>query len=84
MNQYPVKRSRLDPGSGWFPKGGSGINCESLSAYEDGGLCPIVHKDILSGPDLLQQQRTTCSFKIVGKLGHGSYSTVWLGRDLSV
>lgn len=84
-NQHPVKVTRFEPGSGWYSKLPNGMNCESLLKYEDGGLCPIIHDDILSGQDLLQQHKTTtCSFTIVGKIGHGSYSTVWLAKDLSV
>ncbi|KAK2758254.1 hypothetical protein FQN54_004099 [Arachnomyces sp. PD_36] len=82
-NQYPVKVTRFGPGSGWYSKLPNGMNCESLLKYECGGFCPIVHGDILSGQDLLQQQKTVRSFTIIGKIGHGSYSTVWLAKDSS-
>lgn len=81
-NQYPVKCFPAEPGSGWYPQLPDGMDCESLFAYEHGGLCPIIHDDILSGIDLLQQEQVSCSFQIIGKLGRGSYSTVWLGKDL--
>lgn len=84
MDQYLVKRHHQDPGYGWFPEAVDGMGCESILAYSHGELFPIVHDDILRGVDLLQQQKTTCSFRIIGKLGCGSYSTVWLGRDLFV
>lgn len=62
------------------------MDCESLLAYENGGLCPIILGDVLSGVDILQKEEggkdEVCSFKVLGKLGYGSYSTVWLGREV--
>lgn len=63
------------------------MECESLRSYENGGLCPVLLGDVLSGVDILQQgkedgKEEVCSFKVLGKLGRGTSSTVWLGRDM--
>lgn len=44
---------------------------ESLDKYQIGGCHPI------SIGDILKDGR----YKIVGKLGHGGYSTIWIARD---
>ncbi|EEP77487.1 predicted protein [Uncinocarpus reesii 1704] len=79
---YPLKDDPNDPGPGWWFKGLSGEECERVTLYQHALLCPIIIGDILSGPDLLSKDSKQCSFKIIGKLGYGSYSTVWLGQDL--
>lgn len=58
-----------------------GITVKSLFEYQDGGLCPIIINDILEGYDLFYKDMHH-SFKIVGKLGRGAFSTVWLGKDM--
>ncbi|EEP77357.1 predicted protein [Uncinocarpus reesii 1704] len=78
--QYPVKRRKWDDYPGWTTSLADGPESEMLREYEEGGLCPIVIDDVLSGDDLFSPQ--SYSFKIIGKLGWGSYSTVWLGKEL--
>jgi hypothetical protein len=48
---------------------------ESISRYTLGGLCPIQLGSILGPPQAAPQ------YRIVGKLGHGAFSTVWLDHD---
>jgi hypothetical protein len=48
---------------------------ESISRYTLGGLCPIQLGSILGPPQAPPQ------YRIVGKLGHGAFSTVWLDHD---
>ena len=43
---------------------------ERLERYQLGGYCQVLIGDILSG-----------RYHIIHKLGHGTYSTVWLARD---
>lgn len=73
---YTVQGEGLEPV--WKTRYCDGEDCEWLSAYNPGGLCPVVIGDVLSGPDILHDGEV-CSFEVMGKLGHGSYSTVWLG-----
>ncbi|DAA76494.1 TPA_exp: Uncharacterized protein A8136_0808 [Trichophyton benhamiae CBS 112371] len=55
--------------------------CEGIREYSYGqaGLCPVLIGDILGGKNM--QDGKNCSFEVIGKLGHGSYSTVWLVRN---
>ncbi|EZF10452.1 serine/threonine protein kinase [Trichophyton rubrum D6] len=73
-----------DPGPCWIQPYCDGEQCEPISEYSDGktGLCPVLLGDILEGIDL--QDGTECSFHVIGKLGHGSYSTVWLHLALKI
>ncbi|KAJ7207530.1 kinase-like domain-containing protein [Mycena pura] len=45
---------------------------ESSAAYSIGGLCPIKLGDVLGTPP---------RYRVISKLGFGSFSTVWLARD---
>jgi serine/threonine protein kinase len=45
---------------------------EKVAGYQKGGFCPISIGQILDD-----------KYKIIGKLGHGGYSTVWLAKDVS-
>ncbi|KAF8216879.1 kinase-like domain-containing protein [Mycena galopus ATCC 62051] len=47
-------------------------NCETTSAYTAGGLCPIRLGCALGSPP---------RYHVLGKLGHGSFSTVWMAHD---
>lgn len=78
--QYPVLRQGSEP-PGWDARILQGSNCEFLHEYTGSGLCPIVIDDVLRGSDLVHKGKLS-SFRIIGKLGWGSYSTVWLGRDM--
>lgn len=75
-----MKLSPSDTGPYWTTTYLDGEYCERLVEYGPGGLCPVLVDDILSGQDLVHEGRR-CSFKIIGKLGHGAYSTVWLSRN---
>ncbi|KAJ7111689.1 kinase-like domain-containing protein [Mycena epipterygia] len=55
-----------------------GHDLEPSYCYEPGGLCPIKVGDIL-GPE---GSTAPPRYRIAAKLGYGSYSTVWLARDL--
>ena len=82
--QYPVKIRQDSPSPGWATTLFQGSECEYLRDYTDGGLCPVHIDDVINGSDLLrgeEDEERTCSFRIIGKLGRGSYSTVWLGRE---
>jgi serine/threonine protein kinase len=46
---------------------------ERSSEYTVGGLCPIRIGCGLGSPP---------RYRIINKLGHGAFSTVWLARDL--
>ncbi|KAJ7761470.1 kinase-like domain-containing protein [Mycena olivaceomarginata] len=46
---------------------------ERSSEYTAGGLCPIRIGCVLGSPP---------RYRIINKLGHGAFSTVWLARDL--
>ncbi|EEH11154.1 conserved hypothetical protein [Histoplasma capsulatum G186AR] len=76
-----VKRRPGSPTPGWFTRGPDGYNSESLSVYEHGDFCPVLLGDVKGGQDLLQSGNTI-SFKIVAKLGYGSFSTVWLAKNV--
>ncbi|EGC46139.1 conserved hypothetical protein [Histoplasma capsulatum var. duboisii H88] len=78
-----VKRRPGSPTPGWFTRGPDGYNSESLSVYEHGDFCPVLLGDVKGGQDLLQNGNTI-SFKIVAKLGYGSFSTVWLAKNVKV
>lgn len=78
-----VKRRPGSPTPGWFTRGPDGYNSESLSVYEHGDFCPVLLGDVKGGQDLLQNGNTI-SFKIVAKLGYGSFSTVWLAKNVYV
>ncbi|EDN05817.1 predicted protein [Histoplasma mississippiense (nom. inval.)] len=79
--QYPVKEQGTSA-PGWGTTNFQGSECEFLRDYTDNGLCPVLIDDVLSGSDLIDKGKS-CSFRIIGKLGRGSYSTVWLGRDIN-
>ncbi|EER38187.1 conserved hypothetical protein [Histoplasma capsulatum H143] len=80
--QYPVKKHQGSKSPGWDTTLFQGSECEFLRDYTDNGLCPVLIDDVLGGSDLIDEGKS-CSFKIIGKLGRGSYSTVWLGRDIN-
>ncbi|KAK2766858.1 hypothetical protein FQN54_006172 [Arachnomyces sp. PD_36] len=80
--QYPVKKTPAAGVPGWDTERFLGSECEYLTEYLDGGLCPIHIGDVLGGQDLLDGEKR--SFRVVGKLGRGSYSTVWLGKDFNL
>lgn len=50
------------------------MDVEDLGAYADGSLFPVHLGDIFKS--------SSSSYQILVKIGHGSYSTVWLARDL--
>lgn len=81
VSQYPIKPLEYTPGPGWILAQTALDHSEVLLDYGDDGLCPIILDDVLVGHDLYEDGKTH-SLKVVGKLGHGSYSTVWLVRDL--
>ncbi|OJD13973.1 serine/threonine protein kinase [Emergomyces pasteurianus Ep9510] len=80
--QYPVKKRQGSKSPGWGTTLFQGSECEFLHEYTDGGLCPVLIDDVLGGSDLVHNEKT-CSFRVIGKLGRGSYSTVWLGRKIN-
>ncbi|PGH06801.1 serine/threonine protein kinase [Helicocarpus griseus UAMH5409] len=80
--QYPVKTHGDLVSPCWIQTHLEGSDCEYLINYNEGGLCPVVMDDVLSGSDLIHGEKP-CSFKILGKLGWGSYSNVWLGREIT-
>ena len=47
------------------------LPCEWVEDYRPGGYHPVVLGDVFNR-----------QYKIIRKLGEGSYSTVWLARDL--
>lgn len=47
------------------------LPCEWVEDYHPGGYHPVVLGDVFNG-----------QYKVLRKLGEGSYSTVWLARDL--
>ncbi|KAF7320985.1 hypothetical protein HMN09_00185400 [Mycena chlorophos] len=49
---------------------------EQPEAYVSGGFLPVDVGDLL-GP----QADSSLRYRVLGKLGHGAYSTVWLARD---
>lgn len=77
--QCPVWRPGSDS-PGWAIAHLQGSDCEFLYEYTDNGLCPVLIDDVLDGLDLVLKK--PCSFKIIGKLGWGSDSTVWLGKEM--
>ncbi|KMP03640.1 hypothetical protein CIRG_03332 [Coccidioides immitis RMSCC 2394] len=68
-------------GNGWRLRGLNGYHSETIEKYVHNFWCPIVVGDVLCGDNLLQPGQEPCSFRILGKLGFGAYSTVWLGWD---
>ncbi|OJD21945.1 serine/threonine protein kinase [Blastomyces percursus] len=78
--QYPLKKRQYSDSPGWDTTYFQGSECEFLREYTDNGLCPVLIGDVLCGSDLVHLGKQ-CSFRIIGKLGRGSYSTVWLGRE---
>ncbi|KAH2165191.1 hypothetical protein KXW61_007170, partial [Aspergillus fumigatus] len=48
------------------------LPCEWVEDYRPGGYHPVVLGDVFNDGQ----------FKVIRKLGEGSYSTVWLARDL--
>ncbi|EFW22650.1 conserved hypothetical protein [Coccidioides posadasii str. Silveira] len=68
-------------GNGWRLQGLNGYHSETIEKYVHNFWCPIVVGDVLCGDNLLQPGQEPCSFRILGKLGFGAYSTVWLGWD---
>lgn len=46
--------------------------CEWVEDYHPGGFHPVVLGDVFHNGQ----------YKVIRKLGEGSYSTVWLARDL--
>ncbi|EGC41060.1 conserved hypothetical protein [Histoplasma capsulatum var. duboisii H88] len=80
--QYPVKKHQASDSPGWTTTLFQGSECEFLHEYTDSGLCPVLIDDVLGGSDLVHKGKA-CSFRIIGKLGRGSYSTVWLGREIN-
>ena len=49
-------------------------NVEDCNKYREGGYHPVKLGECYSSTD--------ATYKIIHKLGHGSYSTVWLGSVL--
>lgn len=79
--QFPVRSYRRPETAHWDAMVRQGSDCEFLHEYTGDGLCPVIINDVLGGADLVYKGKQ-CSFHIIGKLGWGSYSTVWLGRDM--
>ncbi|KAK2760275.1 hypothetical protein FQN54_002343 [Arachnomyces sp. PD_36] len=71
--QYPV----LKPGStspGWG--GPQSSDCESLRDYTDSGLCPVLLDDVLSGLDLMHNERPDSGQYLALKVLRLQYSTL--------
>ncbi|KAJ7263891.1 kinase-like domain-containing protein [Mycena rebaudengoi] len=63
-----------DTDDGWLFVGPESEDYESSQSYAPGGLCPVRLGDFF-GPD------TPPRYRIIYKLGFGSFSTVWLAHD---
>ncbi|KAK2766912.1 hypothetical protein FQN54_006227 [Arachnomyces sp. PD_36] len=83
QKQYSVKERQGTSCPGWDTQYFQGSECEYLLDYNEGGLCPVHIDDVFDGSDLIHEGKP-CAFRITGKLGRGSYSTVWLARDTTV
>lgn len=60
-------------------------NVEDITLYRRGGYHPVKLGDCFStlpADNLLYRSLPTSRYRILHKLGHGSYATVWLARDL--
>ncbi|GBF63658.1 serine/threonine-protein kinase [Trichophyton mentagrophytes] len=80
IQEYPI--GDADAGKPrWVQEYCDGELCEGIREYSYGqsGLCPVLIGDILGGKNM--QDGKNCSFEVIGKLGHGSYSTVWLVKN---
>jgi serine/threonine-protein kinase SRPK3 len=55
---------------------GSPDDLEDIRCYYAGGFHPICLGDVLSADSPLRQ------YRILHKLGHGAYATVWLAETL--
>ncbi|KAF7320970.1 Dis1-suppressing protein kinase dsk1 [Mycena chlorophos] len=55
---------------------------ENVEDYEPGGLLPVKLGDILVPGDS-ESNIHTLRFRILGKMGYGAFSTVWLARDMT-
>ncbi|EFE43922.1 hypothetical protein TRV_01301 [Trichophyton verrucosum HKI 0517] len=80
IQEYPI--GDVDAGQPrWVQEYCDAELCEGIREYSYGqaGLCPVLIGDILGGKNM--QDGKNCSFEVIGKLGHGSYSTVWLVKN---
>ncbi|KAK3704353.1 hypothetical protein LTR37_013906 [Vermiconidia calcicola] len=55
-----------------------GENTEDVHKYEPGGYHPVLLGDVLPKDSAIQEPR----YRIMQKLGRGSFATVWLARDV--
>jgi serine/threonine protein kinase len=62
-----------DTDDGWLFVGPDSDDYECSQSYAPGGLCPVKLGDLV-GPG-------TPRYRIIFKLGFGSFSTVWLAHD---
>ncbi len=53
------------------------FHVEELNKYADGTLYPVHLGDVFSS------QTSTTTYQVIMKIGHGSYSTVWLAQDMA-
>lgn len=76
-DMFPVFNVKQRYQPGWAPSSSANSgDCEYLTQYTRQGLCPLLIGDKISGWNLLSGKRV--SYIIVGKLGSGSFATVWL------
>lgn len=54
-------------------------NAEDMSCYKPGGYHPVTLGEILPSSPVTGRPR----YKILNKLGHGAFATVWLAKKLS-
>jgi len=66
----------VDEGEGFFYDGDD--NVENLRMYKPGGYHPVHLGDVLPKMSASRKPR----YRVMQKLGHGAFSTVWLARDL--
>lgn len=54
---------------------------ENEDKYKPGGYHPVTLGDVLPSPSNSQSRNPR--YRIMQKLGHGAFATIWLARDLT-